>query len=537
MRLPDPQGSYAVLIGTAVYRSRELTDLPAVRNNLKGLAEVLTDARLGGLASDHCVVLPDPIDVRTIYRTLRQYAGTAEDTLLVYFAGHGFTTPVRNELYLGLSDTDPEALRVSALPFDVIREVLGECPAKNRVLILDCCYSGRVTEEYMSGADEVILGQLDIEGTYILTSAPATSIALAPAGAAYTAFTGELLSLLRRGVPGGPELLTFATIYRQVLLTMTTRRLPRPGRRGTGTVDQLALTRNVAYTANPQTVSVADPAPHHPWPPNVSPAHGVEFEASKKTKLTMTTWAMVLGLAGIIYCSFAIYGVSAEGVATGLDVVRVVFIVVIVLICLMLCVYAAFVALNTPPLKRITKYMTTKKFVTIVVIVVALCFATVLFPREPLFAQRREPLSVPRYENRTLYSNFTSFPDLKSWTQLVDEAHAIQDFSEKQGPFTIFAPTDSAFAKLPSNTLQDLGKPENFMKAVHYKNNHVILTSLPSSTFRDGMQIATLDASIVTMHKRNGDWYINDAKILQIDIPSQNGIIHTIDTVLVPANQ
>ena len=267
MRLPDPERSCAVLIGTSTYHFSELADLPAVRNNVKGLAEVLTSPALGGLLADRCIVLSDPADVRAVYRTLRKSASSAKDTLLVYFAGHGLTTPVRNELYLCLSGTDPDELRVSALSFDLIREVIGESPATNRILILDCCFSGRATEEFMSSAEETILGQLDIEGTYILTSAPATSIALAPVGAAYTTFTGELLTLLRTGAPNGPDLLTFDTIYRWLLSAMTARGLPRPGRRGTGTVDQLGLTRNPAYLSS---ASRSD----------IEADHGVEFGQS-----------------------------------------------------------------------------------------------------------------------------------------------------------------------------------------------------------------------------------------------------------------
>jgi hypothetical protein len=256
-----------VLIGTSTYRSGELADLPAVRNNLDGLAQVLTDPALGGLPVERCIVLPDPIDVRTVYRTLRQYATLAEDTLLVYFAGHG-RTDLRNELYLGLADTDPDEVRVSALPFEVIRDVFGDSPAANRVLILDCCFSGRAIPD-MSGPDEAVLGQVGIEGTYTLTATPATAVALAPAGATYTAFTGELLTLLRTGVPDGPELLTFATIYRQLLHTLTARGLPHPRQRGTGTVDQLALTRNLA-------VPYADPD-------GTMEDYGVEFGQSLLT--------------------------------------------------------------------------------------------------------------------------------------------------------------------------------------------------------------------------------------------------------------
>jgi len=167
-RLPDPERSYAVLVGTSHYQAAELTDLPAVRNNLHDLAAVLTDRALGAIPLSRCVVVPDPSDPRTVYRTLRQYAAAAEDTLLVYFAGHG-RLGQRNELYLGLANTDPDELQVSALAYDLIRDVLTESPAVNRVVILDCCFSGRAIQD-MSGNDETIIGQIGIQGIYVLAS-------------------------------------------------------------------------------------------------------------------------------------------------------------------------------------------------------------------------------------------------------------------------------------------------------------------------------------------------------------------------------
>lgn len=265
MRLPDPQRSYAVLIGTSTYRSPELADLPAVRNNLDGLAQVLTDPTLGGLPTERCITLPDPTDARMVSRTLRQYATRTKDTLLVYFAGHGRIS-LRNELYLGLVDTDPDELRVSALPFELIREVLGESPAANRVLILDCCFSGLAIPD-MSGPDDAILGQVGIEGTYTLTATPATAVALAlaPTGATYTAFTGELLTLLRTGIPDGPELLTFAILYRHLLHTLTTRSLPRPHNAAP------APSTNSPSPATPHTIPATLRPPH---PSNPALLHG-----------------------------------------------------------------------------------------------------------------------------------------------------------------------------------------------------------------------------------------------------------------------
>lgn len=242
MRLPDPQTSLAILIGASKYRSTELSDLPAVRNNLSALVDIIADPESGGFAADRCIVLPDPHVLRDVYRSLRRVAAAASDTLLFYYAGHGLTS-AQNELYLSLADTDPDELVVSALPYALIRDIVGDSPASNRIVILDCCFSGRAIQG-MSSPEESFAGQVSIEGTYTLTSTAANAVALAPEGATYTAFTGELLSLLRNGLPSGPEFLTFGTVYRELLRTMISRSLPRPMHRGTGTVDQLALTRN-----------------------------------------------------------------------------------------------------------------------------------------------------------------------------------------------------------------------------------------------------------------------------------------------------
>jgi uncharacterized caspase-like protein len=114
-------------------------------------------------------VLQDQSDLATVYRALRRYARLAEDTLIVYFAGHGRRSH-RDELYLGLTGTDPDELQVSALPYELVRDAFAECPAANRVLILDCCFSGMALRDMSSDTTS----QFAVEGSYILTASPAT---------------------------------------------------------------------------------------------------------------------------------------------------------------------------------------------------------------------------------------------------------------------------------------------------------------------------------------------------------------------------
>lgn len=210
-RLPDPERSYAVLIGTSSYQSGKLAErpLPAVRNNLTDLAAALTDPDSGGFRHDHCTVLLDHADGDTVLRALYNNAKRATDTLLVYFAGHGLPGTRSKELYLTLANTnlDDTLWWRGALVYDEIRRVLlGSCRDDvSRVVILDCCFSGRAIPE-TAGADAT--GAFDIRGTYTLAAVGDNQFAYAPPGDTHTAFTGELLKVLRDGVPRGPQLLT-----------------------------------------------------------------------------------------------------------------------------------------------------------------------------------------------------------------------------------------------------------------------------------------------------------------------------------------
>jgi hypothetical protein len=241
--LPDPKHSRAILIGTSHYQDPNLPNLPAVANNLSDLASVLTGPG-GVLPPSVCTVLRDPPDVPSLGRQLRRLAAEASDLLLIYFAGHGLIGSDGHELYLALQGSQHDDPFYSALPFDGIRRAMRDSPARTRALILDCCFSGRAIEDVMAGPSSVLLGQLEVAGTFLLAATPANVLAMAPIDARNTAFTGALLAAFRDGIPGGPELLTLDDLYRATLRTAQVTGLPKPQRRGTATADQLVLARN-----------------------------------------------------------------------------------------------------------------------------------------------------------------------------------------------------------------------------------------------------------------------------------------------------
>ena len=243
---PDPQRSRAVLIGTGRYADGKLPDLPVVSRTIDDLAAALTDQAYGVIPEDHCTVLKDQGDMRLIGRHLTSAARQAEDLLLVYFVGHGLVAGRRHELYLGLPDSEWAQPEFNSLEYDKLRGAVLGSAAATKIIILDCCFSGRVVSEAMADPVTELVGQMEVEGTYVLTSAEHDEVALILPGEDYTAFTGRFLKLLRNGVRDGPELLTVDYLYQQLVRRMKAEGLSQPRKRGTSTADLLALAANRA---------------------------------------------------------------------------------------------------------------------------------------------------------------------------------------------------------------------------------------------------------------------------------------------------
>jgi molecular chaperone DnaK len=245
MRRPDGASSRIVLVGTATYGAdASLPDLPSVRNNLTDLVSTLSQSAHGWFRPEHCEVVTDPATAEDVVHHLTRIAPQAEDLLLVYYAGHGLLDS-RGNLYLGLSKTRRNLLRYTAMPFDGVREIVGESPARNRVVFLDCCFSGRAID--VMAPDDVVMDQTQITGSYTLTATASGVTALAPSGERNTAFTGELLRLLQEGDPRAPENLTLDHVYRSLYRGLLSRGLPEPRRQGTDTVEDLVLAQNLGY--------------------------------------------------------------------------------------------------------------------------------------------------------------------------------------------------------------------------------------------------------------------------------------------------
>jgi uncharacterized surface protein with fasciclin (FAS1) repeats len=103
-----------------------------------------------------------------------------------------------------------------------------------------------------------------------------------------------------------------------------------------------------------------------------------------------------------------------------------------------------------------------------------------------------------------------------------------------EGPFTVFAPTDAAFAKVPQQTLDDLLQPENQQRLAAILNYHVMAGKVTSHEVIAMNSATTLQGQTLHISKQDGV-KINEAKVIVTDVEATNGVIHVIDSVLMPA--
>ncbi len=120
------------------------------------------------------------------------------------------------------------------------------------------------------------------------------------------------------------------------------------------------------------------------------------------------------------------------------------------------------------------------------------------------------------------------------------KAADLVDTLQGDGPFTVFAPTNDAFNALPDGTLETLLKPENKSQLASILTYHVVAGNVLSSDLSDGQMVTTVQGEKLTVKILNGKVYIVDAKgnealVEQADVDASNGVVHIIDSVLLPS--
>ena len=114
------------------------------------------------------------------------------------------------------------------------------------------------------------------------------------------------------------------------------------------------------------------------------------------------------------------------------------------------------------------------------------------------------------------------------------KAVGLVDTLKGPGPFTVFAPTDEAFAKLPPGTLETLLKPENKARLQSILTYHVVPGRVMAQDVMNLNSAKTVEGQTLTIHAMNGGVMVNQAHVTKTDIVASNGVIHVIDAVILP---
>ncbi len=114
------------------------------------------------------------------------------------------------------------------------------------------------------------------------------------------------------------------------------------------------------------------------------------------------------------------------------------------------------------------------------------------------------------------------------------EAAGLVDTLKADGPYTVFAPTDEAFAKLPNGTVEMLLLPENKDQLVAILTYHVVAGKVTAAEVVTLNSAKTVNGSDVAIRVVDGTVFINDSRVVSADVGASNGVIHVVDTVLLP---
>ncbi|MBI5263055.1 MAG: fasciclin domain-containing protein [Bradyrhizobium sp.] len=143
------------------------------------------------------------------------------------------------------------------------------------------------------------------------------------------------------------------------------------------------------------------------------------------------------------------------------------------------------------------------------------------------------------YPSRTIVQNAVNSKDHTTLVAAVKAAGLVATL-EGKGPFTVFAPTNAAFGKLPAGTVDSLVKPENKATLTRILTYHVVPGKLAASDLKDGKKLQTVEGEALTVKQQDGKVWIIDAKgnssmVTISNVNQSNGVIHVVDTVLMPA--
>ncbi len=173
--------------------------------------------------------------------------------------------------------------------------------------------------------------------------------------------------------------------------------------------------------------------------------------------------------------------------------------------------------------------------------IAAIAFAAPSFAQDKMSAPEKtvQVGGAPMYPSKNIVENAVNSKDHTTLVAAV-KAAGLVDTLQSKGPFTVFAPTNAAFGKLPAGTVDTLVKPESKATLTKILTYHVVAGKLNAADLKDGQKLKTVQGEELTVNVAGGKVTLTDAKggkstVTIADVNQSNGVIHVVDTVLMPS--
>ena len=174
--------------------------------------------------------------------------------------------------------------------------------------------------------------------------------------------------------------------------------------------------------------------------------------------------------------------------------------------------------------------MKTHRILTVAVLAAAVTLTPSLFAGECSASKTASAAACTA--GKDLVAVASGADNFKTLVAAVKAAGLVETLQGK-GPFTVFAPTDAAFAKLPAGTVESLLKPENKEKLVAILTYHVVPGKVMAADVKN-MKATTVNGKELSIKVEGGSVTVDNAKVVKTDVAASNGVIHVIDTVVLP---
>lgn len=243
-RRPEPARARAVIIGPSVYADPDYEDRAEVRKSAEQIAALVKRSDVWGLDDDQVLEFIGEVEVATVARALKKVTRLDTDALLVYFCGHGIKYTDRyapdQNLHMAFTDSVREWY-FTHLPFYAVRRMLRSSKAAAKLLIIDCCYA---KDSFLSGPGRAPV--IDVKGVCTMIATKEDQQARAEWGeTGYTGFSGALIEVIEKGIPGPEKSLTPHSVFQKVHSMLVSEEFPEPDIRGNA--NMMFLCDNNAY--------------------------------------------------------------------------------------------------------------------------------------------------------------------------------------------------------------------------------------------------------------------------------------------------